>query len=140
MFSTELPLYLEGNAAWARYDPVFLATDGAELRPVPVQWDSLSVSAGIGWDFPFAANWVLRPMLNLTYGRLTSDLAGAKWWLEENTNVDLASLDRGKMQAHGIGGDLRDDRVGALPDVDGTLVEREAAVGFQAEADGRGIG
>ena len=117
-WSKSLPLYLEGNAAWARYDPVFLATDGAEQRPVPVQWDSLSVSGGIGWDFPLGPHWVLRPMLNLTYGRLTSDLAGAKWWLEENTNVDLASLDRGKLEAYGIGGSLMLDYERFAPEVD----------------------
>ena len=117
-WSKELPLYLEGNAAWARYDPVFLATDGADLRPVPVKWDSLSVSAGIGWDFPIAPNWVLRPMFNLTYGRLTSDLAGAKWWIEQNTNADLTSLDRGKMQAYGIGGSLMVDYERFAPEAD----------------------
>ena len=90
-WSKDLPLYLEGNAAWSRYDPVFLASDGGEQRPVPVKWNSLSVTAGIGWDFPLATNWVLRPMLNFTYGRLTSDLSAVKWWLEENTDADLAS-------------------------------------------------
>ncbi len=117
-WSKDLPLYLEGNAAWARYDPVFLASDVTQQRPVPVKWDSLSVSGGIGWDFPLAPNWVLRPMFSFTYGRLTSDLAGAKWWLEENTNVDLAALDRGRMQTYGLGGSLMIDYERFAPEAD----------------------
>jgi len=117
-WSKDLPLYLEGNAAWSRYDPVFLASDGGEQRPVPVKWSSLSVTAGIGWDFPLAPNWVLRPMLNLTYGRLTSDLSAVKWWLEENTDADLASLDGGKLKANGIGGSLMIDYELFSPEAD----------------------
>jgi hypothetical protein len=117
-WSKDLPLYLEGNAAWSRYDPVFLASDGSAQRPVPVKWNALSVTAGIGWDFPLAPNWVLRPMLNLSYGRLTSDLTGVKWWLEENTAVDLTSLERGKLTAHGIGGSLMLDYERFAPEAD----------------------
>jgi Autotransporter beta-domain len=117
-WSKELPLYLEGNAAWARYDPVFLASSGSEQRPVPVNWNSLSVTAGIGWDFPLAPEWVLRPMLNLTYGRVTSDLAGVKWWLEENTDADLSALEAGKLRARGIGGSLMLDYEHFAPDAD----------------------
>ncbi len=117
-WSKSLPLYLEGNAAWARYDPVFLASDGGDQRPVPVKWNSVSVTAGVGWDFPLAPNWVLRPMLNVTYGRLTSDLAGVKWWLENNTSQDLSSLDRGKLEARGLGGTLMIDYERFAPEAD----------------------
>jgi hypothetical protein len=117
-WSKGLPLYLEGNAAWSRYDPVFLASDGSAQRPVPVKWDSLSATGGIGWDFPLAPNWVLRPMFNFTYGRLTSDLSAVKWWLEENTNLDLKSLDGGKLKAHGIGGSLMIDYERFAPEAD----------------------
>ena len=36
-WSRTLPLYLEGNAAYSRFDPVFVATEGAEQRIVPVK-------------------------------------------------------------------------------------------------------
>jgi hypothetical protein len=91
-----MPLYLEGNAAYTRYDPAFVASDGAEHRPVPVKWNTLSATGGIGWDFPLAANWVLRPMLNFTLGYVTSDLKVAKWWLEQNAGVELEFLDRAR--------------------------------------------
>jgi hypothetical protein len=30
----------------------------------------------------------------------------AKWWVENNTNLDLAFLDGGKLKAYGLGGSL----------------------------------
>ena len=49
-------------------------------------------------------------------------------------------IDQCQRQADGIGGDLGDDRVRALPDIDRALMQRQAAIGLEAEADGRGIG
>jgi len=117
-WSKDLPLYLEGNAALSRFDPTFVASDGTDQRQVPVKWDALSVTAGIGWDFPLAPNWVLRPMLNLSYGTLKSDLSAVKWWLDNNTNLDLVSLDHGTLKAHGIGGSLMIDYESFAPDAD----------------------
>jgi hypothetical protein len=53
-WSKSVPLYLEGNAAFSRYDPVFILSQGTEQRKVPVQWDSLVGTVGVGWDFPIA--------------------------------------------------------------------------------------
>jgi hypothetical protein len=33
--SKEVPLYLEGTAAYARYDPTFVASNGTETRALP---------------------------------------------------------------------------------------------------------
>ena len=82
----------------------FLVSDGTDQRPLPVKWNAFSVTGGVGWDFPLAPHWTLRPMLNFTYGYVTSDLNIAKWWLENNTNVDLEFLDKGKLKARGLGG------------------------------------
>ncbi|HEY6512896.1 MAG TPA: hypothetical protein VI032_13005, partial [Burkholderiaceae bacterium] len=49
-WSKGTPLYLEGNAAYARYDPVFVANDGTQTRLVPVKWNSVSATGGVGWD------------------------------------------------------------------------------------------
>jgi hypothetical protein len=117
-WSKALPLYLEGNAAWSRYDPVFLASAGSGQRPVPVMWNAVSVTGGIGWDVPLAPSWVLRPILNFTYGRLTSDLRTVKWWLENNTDADLAALEGGKLRARGVGGSLMIDYERFAPDAD----------------------
>jgi hypothetical protein len=45
-WSKESPLYLEGNAAYSRYDPVSLVSEGTERRPVPVRWNSFSATNG----------------------------------------------------------------------------------------------
>ena len=105
-WSKSTPLYLEGNAAYARYNPTFLASDGTTERQVPVHWNSVSATGGIGWDFALAEYWVVRPIFNFTLGYVASDLTIAKWWLSNNTNIDLDFLDGGKLKAHGLGGAL----------------------------------
>jgi hypothetical protein len=67
-WSTGTPLYLEGNAAYSRYDPVFAASDGTATRSVPVKWNSVSATGGVGWDLPIAEHWVVRPIFNFTLG------------------------------------------------------------------------
>jgi hypothetical protein len=46
--SNEFPLYLEGTAAFSRYDPTFVATNGTETRVLPVKWNSVSGADRIG--------------------------------------------------------------------------------------------
>jgi len=53
-WSKSSPLYLEGNAAFSQYDPVFIFSRGTVRAEVPVVWKSLVGTAGIGWDFPIA--------------------------------------------------------------------------------------
>ena len=45
-WSRSTPLYLEGNAAYARYDTVFIASEGARQQQVPVKWNSFSATGG----------------------------------------------------------------------------------------------
>ena len=130
-WSKALPLYLEGNAAYSRYDPVFLASDGTDQRPLPVKWNALSLTGGIGWDFPLAPHWTLRPMLNFTLGYVTSDLNIAKWWLETNTDAELEFLDNGKLKARGIGGSLMIDYERFAPDADVDLELRYTNVSLR---------
>jgi hypothetical protein len=134
-WSKDTPLYLEGNAAYSRYDPTFIASDGAEQRPVPVKWNALSVTGGIGWDFPLSTHWTLRPILNFTYGYVTSDLNIAKWWLENNTDVDLEFLDKGKLKARGLGGSLMLDYEEFAPEADVDLELRYTNVQLRNSGD-----
>lgn len=100
--SRDLPLYLEGTAAYSRYDPTFVVTDGQVERTIPTRWNSLSVTAGVGWDFPVARELVLRPILNASYGRVASDAQiGA-----EIADVDVQFLANGHMDAVGLGASL----------------------------------
>jgi hypothetical protein len=117
-WSKSTPLYLEGNAAYARYDPVFIASDGVEQRAVPVKWDVFTATGGIGWDFPISEHWVARPIFNFTLGKVVSDLTIGKWWLEQNTNADLDFLDGRHMNAYGLGGAFMLDYESFAPEHD----------------------
>jgi hypothetical protein len=134
-WSKGTPLYLEGNAAYSRYDPTFVATDGAEQRPVPVKWNAVSATGGIGWDFPISEHWVLRPIFNFTLGYVTSDLNIAKWWLENNTDADLEFLDKGRLKAYGLGGSLMLDYEKFAPDADVDVELRYTNVSLRSYSD-----
>jgi len=105
-WSKSSPLYLEGNAAYSRYDPVFIISNGTEQRPVPVQWNSVVGTVGVGWDFPIGPELVLRPIVNFTLGRVTSDLAVAGRVIEGETGREIEFLDNGHIDAVGYGGSL----------------------------------
>jgi hypothetical protein len=100
------PLYLEGTIALSRYDPTFVATDGTEQRLLPVKWDTASTTVGIGWDFRITDELVLRPILNGTIGRVTSDLRLAQAYINHAADTDLQFLQDGALNAYGYGGSL----------------------------------
>jgi len=131
-WSKSAPLYLEGNAAYSRFDPRFLATDGTESRQVPVKWNSFSATGGIGWDFPLAEFWVVRPIFNLLVGAVTSDLVVARWWLDRVVDADLSFLDGGTLKTYGLGGSLMLDYERFAPEADEDLELRYTNVGLHS--------
>ncbi|HTP72799.1 MAG TPA: autotransporter domain-containing protein [Burkholderiaceae bacterium] len=134
-WSKSTPLYLEGNAAYARYDPTFVASDGTQTRAVPVKWNSVSATGGIGWDFPLSEHWVVRPIFNFTLGYVASDLAGLKWWVDNNTNHDLSFLDGKRLKAYGLGGSLMLDYERFAPEYDDDLELRYTNVQLSSYSD-----
>jgi len=104
--SKSFPLYLEGGAAYMRYDPSFIASNGAQTRDIPLKWNTASVTGGIGWDIPVANNLVLRPIFNFALGQVASDLSLGARYLSWRTDFDLDFIDGGKMNAYGLGGSL----------------------------------
>jgi hypothetical protein len=134
-WSKETPLYLEGNAAWARYDPVFLVSAGGDARKVPAKWNSFSATGGIGWDIALAPHWVFRPIVNLTLGTVVSDLRAAKWWVDSKTNADLDVLDGGKLNAYGLGGALMLDYERFGPDADDDIEMRYTNVDLRSHGN-----
>ncbi|WP_408436074.1 hypothetical protein [Paraburkholderia sp. RL18-101-BIB-B] len=104
--SKSFPLYLEGTIALSRYDPTFVATDGAQQRVVPVKWDTASTTVGIGWDFPITDELKFRPILNGTIGRVTSDLRVAQAFINHAADTNLQFLSDGTLNAYGYGGSL----------------------------------
>jgi hypothetical protein len=106
--------------AYGRYDPAF--SDAPGRAPIPVQWQSLLGTGGVGWDFPVARNLAFRPILNVSLGRVESQssaspIAGAR------TNKALEFLDHGRLNATGVGGALMLDyeRTGTEYEVDAEL-------------------
>jgi len=104
--SRGFPLYLEGTAAYSRYDPTFVVSDGTQERPIPTKWNSFSGTVGIGWDFTIAQELYLRPIVNFSLGRVSSDLKAAKQLIEIQTGQEIDFLDNGSLDAYGLGGSL----------------------------------
>lgn len=104
--SKAFPLYLEGTAGFSRYDPTFIASNGVEERAVPAKWNVVTVTGGVGWDFPVATNLVLRPIFNFSYGHVESDASLGGRFIEAQTGKTLKFLDGGKLDAHGLGGSV----------------------------------
>jgi hypothetical protein len=108
--SKESPLYLEGGIAYSRYDPTFIATDGAEARELPTKWNSMTLTGGVGWDFPL--DWSLpvggtfkfRPIFNFALGRMQSDASVANWYVGKELGYELEFLKKGHVDAYGLGG------------------------------------
>lgn len=104
--SKSFPLYLEGGAAYMRYDPSFVASNGIESRAIPLHWNTISGTAGIGWDFPITEHLVFRPIFNFSLGQVASDLSLGARYLSWRTGRDLDFIDDGKLNAYGLGGSL----------------------------------
>jgi hypothetical protein len=104
--SKSFPLYLEGNAAFSRYDPVFISSRGTVRAEVPVVWKSAVGTAGIGWDFRIAPEFVLRPIANLSLGRVVSEVSVAGSVADGETGQEVEFLRQGQLNAVGYGGSL----------------------------------
>ena len=104
------PLYLEGTAAYARYDPTFLVGNPQVQEPIHVTWDSVSLGGGVGWDFPLArAGWTLRPIFNFSLGRVSSSGAGDRASLAARSDAESVFLRDGELNALGLGGSIMFD-------------------------------
>ena len=102
--SKSFPLYLEGALAWSRYDPTFVATNGTESRAIPTRWNSLSGTAGIGWDFPITSELAFRPIIDVSLGKVVSDLRVAQFVASRITGREIDFLNGGTLNAYGVGG------------------------------------
>jgi hypothetical protein len=104
--SQEVPIYLEGTAGYSRYDPTFVASDGQTEKRIPTKWNSLSLTGGIGWDFPVIQDLKFRPVFNFSFGRVASDakIAGSAIQYVNDKEVDF--LENGTLEVYGLGGSL----------------------------------
>jgi hypothetical protein len=103
--SKPFPLYREGNT-FSRYDPTFIATNGAGRREVPVGWTTVTGTVGVVWDFPLARELVLRPIANFPIGRLTSDVSAAHRIIGAEKGQENKFLENAHLNASGFDGSL----------------------------------
>ena len=104
--SQDFPLYIEGTLGYSRYDPIFLASDGLVQRAVPAKWNTLSLTGGVGWDFPISEELKFRPIFNFSYGHVASDSVVAGTILENQTGEEFVFLRNGTLDVYGLGGTL----------------------------------
>lgn len=114
--SKDVPLYLEGTLAVNRYNPSFIGNVGNASVDIPVHWNSITGTGGVGWDFPLTNELRIRPIANVMLGHLESDLSIASRVIENNTGVDLQFLNGGRMNTYGLGGSLMLDYENYKPD------------------------
>jgi hypothetical protein len=103
--SESVPIFLEGYIGYARYDPraVF---GGESTRLLPVRWNNVTGTIGIGYDFRLTDQIYLRPILNFSLGYAASDVTLFGYWLDYRTGQDTAILTGAQATAYGIGGSL----------------------------------
>jgi hypothetical protein len=114
--SRDFPLYLEGYAGYARYDPVFVFSDGSDDNLLPLKWNMVSATGGVGWDFPLTSTLTLRPIVNFSLGYIESDASLLKRFIESELDVKLDFLKGGNLTAAGVGGALMLDYEYAAPE------------------------
>lgn len=102
--SKSVPLYLEGAVAYSRYDPTFVASEGGEARQLPARWNTVTGTIGAGWDFPITSELVSRPIVDVSLGKVASDLKVAQYLFGRALDRNIEFLDGGSMNAYGLGG------------------------------------
>jgi len=105
--SDEVPLYLEGGIGFSRYDPVFVASDGTTERKIPLKWNGVTLTGGVGWDFVVTPEWTVRPIANIALGHVESDTSIIGRVIEEGTGLPVSEFfDDGRLNAYGYGGSM----------------------------------
>jgi len=101
------PLYVEGSMGLSRYDPKFIASQGADQRRIPAKWTTIAGTGGIGWGFPFfLQDLSLVPIFNFSLGHVESDTSAAGRVIDYVTGKEFTFLKHGRLNAYGLGGAL----------------------------------
>ncbi|MFD3191207.1 hypothetical protein ACFMPD_13150 [Sedimentitalea sp. HM32M-2] len=98
------PLYLEAYLGYQNYSPEFLLSGPVPGLDVSARWSSYAVTGGVGWDFALNQYWVLRPVVNLSLGRIAADANLSGQNPPGGGNTDLDFLKSGDITAGGYGG------------------------------------
>lgn len=103
--SESFPLWLEGYLGTARYDPRAVFTNLGD-RQLPLRWNNLAVSTGVGYDIRIGEYLWLRPIFNLGAGIAASDSAIFGAYLGLRTGRDFSALSSQHVNVWSIGGSL----------------------------------
>jgi hypothetical protein len=99
-----LPLYMEGFIGTARYDPRAIFSGGETSRPVPLRWNNIASTIGLGWDIKLMDNLYLRPIINGSLGIMASDVALFGGFIRYRTGRDFPLLTDRHVNVYGLGG------------------------------------
>jgi opacity protein-like surface antigen len=139
-FGKTFPVYVEGSAAFMRYDPTFVATLGEQKRRLAARWNSIALTGGVGLDFPLSKNWVLRPIFNFSLGHLESDLSLAGRFLENQFDQSFDFLKNGQLNAYGLGGSVMLDYTLVKPAYEIDLELRYTIIRLKAFKSSQAVG
>lgn len=104
--SDDFPLYLEGFLAFNRYDPVLLLTQGRAENALPLRWNTIAATGGVGWEFKVTDHFSVVPMVNVSLGRIQSDTSIGAQFIANELGLDTSFIRGGGLTAGGLGGSL----------------------------------
>lgn len=104
--SEAFPLFLESYLGYARYDPRAYITGGEETRRLPLRWNNVITTLGVGYDIRLAEYLWLRPIINGSLGYAAADASIFGSFINYRRNVDISALTDKHMNVYGLGGAL----------------------------------
>ena len=125
--SANFPLYIEGTMAFNRYNPTFTESS----VNIPMYWNSITGTGGIGWDFPITDQLRFRPIANVMLGHLESDASIATRYINNNRDINLQFINSGRMNSYGLGGSVMLDYENYKPDQEIDIELRYTNIGIQ---------
>lgn len=137
--SANFPLYLEGTLAFNRYNPTFTDGVGNSTVNIPMYWNSLTGTGGVGWDFPLTDQLRLRPIANVMLGHLESDASVATRYINNNRDVNLQFINTGRMNSYGAGGSVMLDYENYKPDQEIDIELRYTNIAIQTFASSAAV-
>jgi len=129
--SANFPLYIEGTMAFNRYNPTFTDGVGNSSVNIPMYWNSITGTGGIGWDFPITDQLRFRPIANVMLGHLESDASIATRYINNNRDINLQFINSGRMNSYGLGGSVMLDYENYKPDQEIDIELRYTNIGIQ---------
>ncbi|WP_397390292.1 autotransporter domain-containing protein [Polynucleobacter sp.] len=137
--SANFPLYIEGTLAFNRYNPTFTDGVGNSSVNIPMYWNSITGTGGIGWDFPITDQLRFRPIANVMLGHLESDASVATRYINNNRDVNLQFINSGRMNSYGAGGSVMLDYENYKPDQEIDIELRYTNIAIQTFASSAAV-